>query len=234
MSDGGAETCLVVRNGNRHLKTIPFKFQDTQDTIHFLEDKFGENGLAHRDALVFSDCCGIGKPMLDQLKSRGWSNMRYVDSRHKSSDKKVYFNRGTELFFNIRLLLERKELLVEYDKLLVSQLSGRYYKLRDGTVRQLLTKLEQKSRGYPSPDRADAFNLAFWDYKTTRTFKDYHDKAPATPNSLVAVEKPVGDFSLREWATKEGSSLESFRKNVSKQKPVTYLQRELDRHYRKN
>jgi len=234
LSDGGAETCLVVRNGNRHLRTIPFKFQDTQDTIHFLEDKFGENALTHRDALVFSDCCGIGKPMLDQLKSRGWSNMRYVDSRHKSSDKKVYFNRGTELFFNIRLLLERKELIVEYDKLLCSQLSGRYYKLRDGTVRQLLTKLEQKSRGYPSPDRADAFNLAFWDYKTTRTFKDYHESAPSTPESMVEIVKPVSDFSLRQWASSDTTNLESFRKNVSKHKPITYLQRELDRYLRKN
>lgn len=234
LSDGGAETCLVVRNGNRHLKTIPFKFQDTQDTIHFLEDRFGENGLTNKEALVFSDCCGIGKPMLDQLKSRGWSNMRYVDSRHKSSDKKVYFNRGTELFFNIRLLLERKELIVDYDKLLVSQLSGRYYKLREGTVRQLLTKLEQKSRGYPSPDRADAFNLAFWDYKTTRVFKDYHENAPSIPESMVEVPKVQGDFSLKVWAGGNTSNLETFRANVSKHKPVTYLQRELDRLYRKN
>lgn len=229
LSDGGAETVLIVRNGNKHLKTIPFKFEDTQDTIDFLENQFAENGLDHKEALVFADCCGIGKPMIDALKRRGWSNMRYVDSRAKSSDKKVYFNRGTELFFNVRKLLERHELLVEYDKLLMAQLSGRYYKLKDGTVRQLLTKLEQRSRGYPSPDRADAFNLAFWDYKSTRVFDNYRSEAPSPVTEEVEEEKPQSEFSLRVWANDEQSSLAAFQRNVSKKQPIDRLQKELDR-----
>jgi hypothetical protein len=231
LSDGGAETVLVVRNGNKHLKTIPFKFEDTQDTIDFLETKFEENGLTSKESLIFADCCGIGKPMIDSLRRRGWSNMRFVDSRHSSSNKKVYFNKGTELFFNVRQLLERKELIVEYDKLLVTQLTGRYYKLRDGIVRQLLTKLEQKSRGYPSPDRADAFNLAFWDYKSTRTFTDYSKEAPSEPYDSERIpEKPVSEFSLKTWAGGGKSSLDAFRKNVSKRQPINHLQRELERY----
>jgi hypothetical protein len=230
LSDGGAETVLVVRNGNKHLKTIPFKFEDTQDTIAFLEDKFAEYGLTDKNALVFADCCGIGKPMIDALRRRGWSNMRYVDSRAKSSDKKVYFNRGTELFFNVRQLLERRELIVEYDKLLIAQMSGRYYKLKEGTVRQLLTKLEQRSRGYPSPDRADAFNLAFWDYKSTRTFTNYREEAPSEPAGSEAEEEKIqGDFSLKVWASDDKSSLASFHRNVSKKQPIDRLQRELER-----
>jgi len=236
LSDGGAETVLVVRNGNKHLKTIPFKFENTQDTIAFLEDKFAENGLDDKEALVFADCCGIGKPMIDALKRRGWSNMRYVDSRSKSSDKRVYFNRGTELFFNVRVLLERHELIVSYDKLLIAQLSGRYYKLKDGSVRQLLTKLEQRSRGYPSPDRADAFNLAFWDYKSTRVFSDYRSEAPSAPFGVEKEEeKPTNEFSLKAWAGDSKSSLDGFRRNISKRQPIDRLQRELDRYLsRKN
>jgi hypothetical protein len=232
LSDGGAETVLVVRNGNKHLKTIPFKFDDTQDTIDFLEEKFSENGLTSKEALVFADCCGIGKPMIDSLRRRGWSNMRFVDSRHSSSNKKVYFNKGTELFFNVRQLLERHEIIIEQDKMLVAQLAGRYYKLRDGVVRQLLTKLEQRSRGYPSPDRADAFNLAFWDYKSTRTFTEYHNSAPSEPYDPQKEEeqKFVSEFSQKSWAGGGTSSLAAFQGNVSKRQPITHLQREIERY----
>jgi hypothetical protein len=233
LSDGGAETVLVVRNGNKHIKTLPFRFDNTEDTLDYLEEKFPEYGLTHKDALIFADCCGIGKPMINSLRRRGWSNMRYVDSRHKSSDKQVYFNRGTELFFNMRMLLERRELIIEEpDKMLIAQLSGRYYKLTNGTVRQLLTKLEQRSRGYPSPDRADALNLAFWDYKSTRTFTDFSFEAPDKPFELREEPKSHGDFSLKSWAGSNASSLDSFRRNISKRQPIDRLQKELETYYK--
>jgi len=231
LSDGSAETVLVVRNGNRMLKLIPFKFEDTEDTLNFLEEKFAEHELTNKQALVFGDCCGMGSPMLNSLRRRGWSNMRYVDSRAKSSDKRLYFNRGTELFFNVRVLLERHELIIEInDKMLTAQLSGRYYKLVGGTIRQLLSKLEQRSKGYPSPDRADGFNLAFWDYKSTRVFSDYSNKAPDKPFELQIEEKPVNDFSLKAWASSDQSSLNSFRESIRKQQPLDHLQKELARY----
>lgn len=230
LSDGGAETVLVVRNGNKHLATIPFKFDDTQDTIMFLEHQFEEWQLTDKNAFIFADCCGIGKPMIDALRRRGWSNMRYVDSRHKAVEPKVYFNRGTELFFNVRKLLQNKEIIALYDKQLMQQLCTRYYKLRGGTINQLLTKQEQRSRGYPSPDRADAFNLAFWDFKSTRVVENYSEVAPEDPDWLSKTQNKVpGDFSLKQWANGKAESLVAFQRNLSNKQPVKHLQRELDR-----
>lgn len=201
LSDGGAETVLVVRNGNKLIKTIPFRFEDTEDTITFLQEKFVEYDLNYKEALVFADCCGIGKPMINSLKRKGWSNMRYVDSRNTASEFRVYSNRGTELFFNVRKLMEGGELIIENDKLMITQLSTRYYKINTKNIHALLTKLEQRSRGYPSPDRADALNLAFWNYKSTRKeeetpppFKEEEDKKEK--------QKIVGDFDLNSWATR--------------------------------
>ncbi len=229
LSDGGAETVLIIRNGNKHIKTIPFKFEDTQDTLDFLEEQFRENNLNHKEALIYADMCGMGKPMLDSLKRRGWSNIRYVDSRNSARQSKVYLNRGTELFFNVRLLLERTELIVQEDKVLMKQLSTRYYKINQKSIHQLLTKLEQRSRGYPSPDRADAFNLAFWDYKSTKA-ETYVDFTPSKPMELVTTSKPVGDFSLKKWSSNDKESLSSFRRNVSKRQPIDHLQKQLDRY----
>jgi len=234
LSDGGAETVLLVRNGNKHLKTIPFKFDNTEDTLDFLEEQFKENELTNRDAFIYADSCGIGKPMLNALRRRGWSNIRYVDSRNTATEPRVYFNRGTELFFNVRKLLERHELIIQEDKVLLKQLSTRYYKISNKNVHQLLTKLEQRSRGYPSPDRADAFNLAFWDYKSTVKYTDYSAVAPDKPYDLQVPDKVVNDFSLRQWAGNNGTSLEMFRRNLSKRQPINHLQHELERYNQRN
>jgi hypothetical protein len=64
LSDGGDETVLVVSNGNRVIKVIPFRFDNTEDTVLFLDEKFKENNLCHPQALIFGDAGGIGKPIL--------------------------------------------------------------------------------------------------------------------------------------------------------------------------
>lgn len=200
LSDGGAETVLAVRNGNKLIGIEAFRFEDSEDTIEYLQEKFKFYNLDHRDALIFGDYCGMGGPMLKSLKRKGWSNMRYVDSRNTASEPKTYANRGTELFFNVRLLLERNELILMNDKTLTTQLSTRYYKITTKNIHQLLSKLEQKAKGYPSPDRADAVNLCYWNYKSTRVESDlilpFEKKDDIDEQNL----KVIGDFDLNSWA----------------------------------
>jgi hypothetical protein len=198
LSDGGAETVLAVRNGNKLIGMEAFRFQDSEDTIEYLQEKFKFYNLNHANALIFGDYCGMGGPMLKSLKRKGWSNMRYVDSRNSASEPKTYANRGTELFFNMRLLLERGELILMNDKTLSTQLATRYYKITTKNIHQLLSKLEQKSKGYPSPDRADAVNLAFWNYKSTRV--DGEIKAPFEVKEDATTNTSVGDFDMTSWA----------------------------------
>jgi hypothetical protein len=229
LSDGGAETALGVRNGNKLLKMIGFKFDNTEDTLDYLEEQFKDNNLNHKEALIFADCCGLGKPMLDSLKRRGWSNIRYVDSRHKARNPRVYNNVGTELFFNTRLLFERREIILGKDDVLVRQLSTRYYKILNSNIHQLLSKLEQRSRGYPSPDRADAFNLTFWNYKSNYKFTG-ESYAPSIPLEKREQSKPIHDFSLKEWSGSTKESLEAFRRKVTKRRNTERLQKELDRY----
>lgn len=199
LSDGGDETVLIIRNGNKVIKIIPFRFDNTEDTIEFLQDAFRENGLTHKESLIFADCGGLGSPMLKSLKRKGWTNIRFVDNRNRPSEPLVYKNRGSELYFHTRKLFERHELIIPNDNLLIKQLSTRYYKLNGGSIHQLLSKLESRSRGFPSPDRADAFVLAFWNYKSTYVEKD--EEANLEGKEDKDVETIVGDMSLKAWAT---------------------------------
>jgi len=198
LSDGGAETVLSVRNGNKQIAQEAFRFDNSEDMVEYLRQKFNQYDLNHPEALIYGDATGIGKPTLVRLKREGWSNIRLIDSRSSARDPKVYFNRATELFFNTRLLFEKGEIIVMNDRLLITQLCGRYYKISTKNVHQLLTKEEQRSRGYPSPDRADAFNLSFWGYK-------FPEEEKSAPIPFVIPEdktKPeiTHDFDMREWA----------------------------------
>jgi len=225
LSDGGNETVLSVRNGNRLLKVIPFKFDNTEDTVSFLEDKFKENDLTHPDSYIFGDCVGMGKPILDRLKRKGWSNIRYFDSRGKAYQPTVYRNRNAEVWFHFKKLLERKELILFYEKVLQAQLAARYYKII-GSIHQLLSKLEQRARGYPSPDRADSVVMCFLDYKST--FREVDPEADK-PFKQPEVTKPVSEFTLKEWA-KRGTDSPNESLNPSKGKNFSVYRASINRY----
>lgn len=198
LSDGGDETVLTVRNGNKHLATIPFRFDNTEDTVKHLNGLFKQWSLTDPKAYIFGDCGGLGKPILDRLKRQGWNNIRYVDNRATPHRPKTYRNRGAEMWFDVRLLFEQNELILLDEPILIRQLSTRYYKIVDGAIHQLLSKIESRSRGYPSPDRADSFVLAFSDYKS-----NYKHPELDIPENLSKEEEPqkiIPDFDLKSWA----------------------------------
>jgi hypothetical protein len=222
LSDGGDETVLVVRNGNKHLKTIPFRFDNTEDTVMFLDERFKENKLTFPESYIYGDAGGLGKPILDRLKRMGYHNIRYVDNRNKAYHPKVYLNRGTELYFHIRKLFEQGELIINGldSRLLVRQLSTRYYRMDLANRHRLLSKLEQRSRGYPSPDRADAFTLAFWDYKSTvQETESENAKEVIEYYKKQWEQKPVGAFTLKNWAQGSDSPVQ----RLGKRPDTSYL-----------
>lgn len=203
LSDGGDETALTVRNGNRHLITIPFKFDNTEDTVEYLNGLFKDWNLDHPETLIYSDMGGLGKPILDRMKRQGWSNIRYVDNRRASTRPKTYKNYGTEMWFHTRLLMERTEIIVVNEAVLFKQLCGRYYKMVEGgACHQLLSKVEQRARGYHSPDRADSFVLCFSEYKSTYIEKDEKPFTIDEVEEKKRFEVPH-DFDLKSWATEQ-------------------------------
>lgn len=199
LADGGDETVLIIRNGNRVLEIIPFQLDTGDATIAYLDQLFREKGLNHQGAYIYADCGGLGKPILDVLKNTHyWHNIRYVDNRHAAIDKKVYYKRATEMWFSMKKWFERGEIILPPDKKLVDQLAGRYYKIRQDGTSHLLSKVEQKAKGYKSPDRADSLILAFADYKFGWIEpKVEEDKVPF---KVAPSTSPVSEFNMQEYA----------------------------------
>jgi hypothetical protein len=209
LSAGGDETVLSVRNGNRLLKVIPFKFNNTTDTENFLVEKFKEHGLDNPKAQVFADAGGLGKPIIDHLREKGWTNIRYVLNQAKAHDYRVYGNRGTEMWFNFAKFLELGELWLVEDVKLTNQLATRYYRILEGKTHKLESKLQARAAGRPSPDRADSVVLAFSNYKSKLEYDEskitqaYEEKDKSTESDDIPAP-----FELRTWANED--KLETF------------------------
>lgn len=198
LSDGGDETVLAIRNGNRLLHLLPFKFDNTEDTVRYLDETFRKYNLNHPSTRINADCVGMGKPILDRLKRMGWNNVYYIDARNKPTQPRVYKNRNAELWFRFRRLCELNEVWLCDDLKLKKQLATRHYTITNG-VHQLESKLQARAKGHPSPDRADAVILAFWEYDGV-----YQEPVVNTPfEAAKPAHKPASTFTLNEFAKRQ-------------------------------
>lgn len=221
LSDGGDETVLSVRNGNKVLAVIAFKYDDTTATKTFLKKKFSEYSLDHPEALIWADAGGLGKPIIDDLRAQGYRNIQYVLNQERAFDPRVYVNRGTEMWFNFRKHLESGELIVLRDDKLIVQLTTRFYKITPDNRHKLEAKLEARAKGHPSPDRADATVLSFCRYKSK--LDKPVNKAPFEAEKQRPIVKP---FTQKEWANGDNLSKEAIL-NPSRKKDFTILRDEI-------
>ena len=163
LSAGGDEQVLVVRNGNKTLAVEAFNFRDTVALIDHLEHLFRKYKLDHEQSVIYGDAGGLGKPILDQLKAQ-W-NIVYVLNQARPYNALAYLNRGAELWFSVGKLIEYGEIMVPKETKLRKQLASRYFVVTPQNKLQLESKKQARSKGHVSPDRADAFVLAFADYR---------------------------------------------------------------------
>lgn len=198
LSAGGDETVLAVRNGNKLLSIYGWRYDDTSRTVEHVEKLLKENGLQDPKTTIWADAGGLGKPIIDNLRSRGWYNIKYVVNQGSPNDKRVYLNRGTEMYFTLNRWLENGEIILLPDERLRRQLSTRYYVATDNRYR-LESKLQARAKGHPSPDRADAVVLAFSNYRTQ--FRDGvpDDRLPLPPR-VIQSPPTGGDFTLKGHA----------------------------------
>lgn len=202
LSAGGDETVLAIRNGNKVLSLEGFRYSDTAQTVDHLERLFKKHELTSPDSFIFGDAGGLGKPILDQLRSRGWNNIRYILNNSKPYDTRIYYNRTVELWFQFGRLLENGEISLIQDERLKRQLSTRYYKQGDAGKLQLESKLQARAKGHPSPDRADALILAFSNYKTKLVDDELAKREPPVPQPK---QEPIrtGEFTLKQHVNRD-------------------------------
>lgn len=197
LSAGGDETVLVVRNGNKVIALEAFRIADHGQMIRHLESLFRKYSLDNINAPVWADAGGLGKPMIGQLRDRGWLNVQYVLNQWEPRDKIAYANLGTEDWFRFARLVEELEIIIPTDDLLEKQLVNRYYKVRQDNSFILESKIQARAKGHPSPDRADGIVLCFHDYMPTYLEKEHRKTQHVeVPKAKVEVVRTLRERAI--------------------------------------
>jgi hypothetical protein len=174
LAGGVDENAVFVRKGNKVIFKYFFRQKDTDATADFLDREL--TPWKDSNYTFNSDDGGISKAINDKLVKLGWRINR-CNNQSPARDKSRYLNLGIEMWYKLRHLIIRKEIHETFDEpILHSQLTSRRLHGEESVQGKLRIepKPKHKSRMGSSPDRADAFVLCFYSYRS-----NYFDK-PAT------------------------------------------------------
>ena len=178
---GGDETTFALFIGNQQVMMEAWREGNTMATVEKIislcqrYDALKEpNSVAHRNVNIDAD--GLGKPIVDRLWELGYM-FTPINNGGSALNKEQFCNFTAEAWSSAAGIVERGEVSLIDDDILISQLASRKRKPRsDGKV-QLESKEDSRSRGMPSPDRADAVVLALAQTESTHAIATLDDLA---------------------------------------------------------
>jgi len=150
---GGDENVLAVRRGNRVEIAASWREQDTMKAVGRFIQLFREQELTQGQ--ISGDEGGLGIVICDRLAESGWQIQR-VNNGSAADKPEAYANKGAEIWFEARVKIEKGEIILPNDPELIGQLTSRRGWPDSKGRLQLESKADMRSRGLPSPDRADA------------------------------------------------------------------------------
>jgi hypothetical protein len=167
LAAGGAENSMYKIVGNAIHAQLHFREKDTTITAARIDAWLSSSEIAKDSEFIFSDDGGVSHAIVDQLCSNyGW-NIARVNNQSPTNNKKMFLNRGAQNWFRAKRLFECNLLYFaakdrELNQKLLDQLASRFYKQQQTQGRIALeSKADSIAHGRPSPDRADAYILAF-------------------------------------------------------------------------
>lgn len=177
LSTSGDETVISAWRGNQQVFQQAWREKDTTVTVSKLCEIFESELKIPKDhAYIYADDGGVGRAIIDQLRQKGYINIRRILNQSAASNKTMYRNKGAELWYNFRRLVETGIVCPnpEDDKLWEQLGTRRYKKIEEEAIVrvQLESKAAAKAEGLPSPDRADAAVLAF----TGLTYNSFYNE----------------------------------------------------------
>jgi phage terminase large subunit len=190
----GDESVFCMRVGNKITKLIAWREANTMAGCARFALEFEKAGL--KPEQIFGDAGGLGLPMCHQLAEMGWP-LHQVNLGGRAHDPDRYTNRGTEMWFEAARQIDRCESILPDCEILHSQLTTRRVATSKTGKLNLESKKEMKSRGFSSPDRADALVMAM------ASFSDqYMWERRWQPNLEEVLEAGMaewsGDHKIRE------------------------------------
>ena len=153
---GFDKSALCVRQGERVLSMRSFDRMDTMRLVHEIMRTAAEMNVT----AIFVDEGGVGGGVVDRLRELG-APVYGVHFGGSAQRPTRFFNRRSEIFWELRRLFDLQLIALPRDEELAGQLLGLRYDISSSGQVRLEGKREMRKRGMPSPDKADALALAF-------------------------------------------------------------------------
>lgn len=150
---GGDENVLAIRRGNRVEILKAWRDRDPMSACGQFIVLFKAAGLKPDE--ITGDADGQGIVMCSALKEAGWP-IRMFHGMKRAIDSAHYKNLVTEIWYEGARAIRNKEIILPEDDELRAQLTSRQVRYDHRGLLWLEGKDEMRSRGLPSPDRADA------------------------------------------------------------------------------
>jgi len=150
---GSAENVIAIRRGNKLERLISWHERDTVAGVGRFVMEFRKYGLKAQQ--IWGDNGGGGQMMIDMLASLGWPINRFSFGEPAIRDD-IYTSRGAEIWYQFGLLVNRAEMVLMDDPVLISQLTTRKATYDSRARMGVESKEDMRKRGLVSPDRADA------------------------------------------------------------------------------
>lgn len=163
---GSDESVFIPRRGNKMLDLVAKSHLTGPQAVEVaisIASEWTPGGVDPKSVTEFVvDETGIGVGLVDPLRELGWS-VTGVHAGTRSTMPEEYYNLISELYME-----DGKHAIkvcsIKKDELLISQLLQRQYEFfQSSKQRRLVPKDVLRKKGLGSPDRADAFILAFAD-----------------------------------------------------------------------
>lgn len=168
LAAGGDENACFVRRGNKIIDNFFFHQKDTRVTCRLIDARLA--GFKDGEYVLNVDNGGVGSAIVDGLVEMGW-NCRRRNNQSPAGNKTLFTNLGAEMYYHTKRLIERRDIIIPLGVTkLRNQLTSRRVKGLGSTQGKmaLQSKPEAKAEGMESPDRGDAFVLAYFSYSRVR------------------------------------------------------------------
>lgn len=154
---GTDKTVFVLREGQKGRVVYNVMGSDTMETAKKVQSYMRR----HKANLAAVDTVGVGGGVYDRLVEEN-ENVLSMQAASRAKDYMTYANSRAEWYWTVREQFEQGEIdLDPADEELIEQLAGLQFKVDTRGRIQIESKEDMKKRGLDSPDRADAFALAF-------------------------------------------------------------------------
>jgi hypothetical protein len=159
---GEDQSALCKRKGNVILEPVRcWRHLDTMQTAGIVKAEWDDTRPSDRPLEILVDVIGIGAGVVDRLRELKLP-VRGINVSETPALSHRYVNLRAELWFKAKEWFVARDCAMPRDEELETELVAVKYKIRDSSGKlQVESKAEMKKRGYPSPDRADAFVLTF-------------------------------------------------------------------------